>query len=456
VYYYQDMYTPKVSIIGSGYVGLITGILFSKKGFETVCLDVIQDKVDAINQGLPPFFEPELEKILVESIDSGEFSASIDRVNVIRETDISFICVGTPSLPDGSANLTFIKSAAKDIGLAIRNIEKYHLIVVKSTIPPGTTERVILPLIEETSAKKVGIDFGLCMNPEFLKQGSAVKDAFNPDRIIIGEYDKKSGDILEPLFTDFNCPIMRCEIKAAELIKYAANSLLATKISFANEFARVCEKFNVDVYEVMKGIGFDYRINPRFLNAGCGFGGSCFPKDVKAIISIAEKMGVATPVLDSVIETNELQPIHMVNMIKDEVGNLKGKKIGFLGLSFKPNTDDVRETRALPIIRELVNAGAIVKAYDPQAKENFRKRTSLPVEYKSSWEEVLRNSDFSVIHTEWDEIKQITEKDFLRLQKTPLIFDCRRTYNPMQFITNGIQYKGIGWKNKENEKRNIK
>ena len=441
------MSAQRVSVIGSGYVGLNSGILFSTKSFKTVCIDVIQDKVDEINQGVPPFFEPGLEEMLVKSVGSGRFSASTDRLNKIRDADISFICVGTPSQPDGSANLSYIKSAAKDIGLAIKNSEKYHVIVVKSTVPPRTTEEVILPIIEDYSEKKVGIGFGLCMNPEFLKQGSAVKDAFNPDRIVIGEYDRKSGDVLEELYSGFDCPKLRCDIKAAELIKYAANSLLATKISFANEFARISEKFNVDVYEVMRGVGFDYRINPRFLSAGCGFGGSCFPKDVKAIISIAAEVGVQTPVLDSVIETNELQPLHLVKIIKETVGDLKGKTIGFLGLSFKPNTDDVRETTALPLIRELVREGATVKAFDPEAMENFRKNTSQPIKYTLSWENALRGSDFSVIHTDWDEFKGITGDDFIRLQKTPFVFDGRRTFDPDSMIMAGVEYRGIGWKN---------
>jgi UDPglucose 6-dehydrogenase len=441
------MSTPRISVIGSGYVGLITGILFSTKGFETVCIDVIQETIDKINQGISPFYEPGLDELLEESLSSRRFFASMDRLNEIGDSDISFICVGTPSQLDGSADLSYIKSAARDIGLAIKDSKKYHVIVAKSTIPPGTTEDIILPIIEEVSLKKAGIDFGLCMNPEFLQQGSAVKDAFNPDRVVIGEYDKKSGDILEQLYSGFDCPKLRCDIKAAELIKYAANSLLATKISFSNEFARITEKFNVDVYEVMRGIGFDYRINPRFLNAGCGFGGSCFPKDVKAMISIAKEVGVETPILNSVIETNELQPLHLVKIIRDTVGDLRGKTVGFLGLSFKPNTDDVRETRALPILTQLIREGARVKVYDPVAEENFKRISSLPLEYTSSWEEALSGSDFSVIHTDWDEIKQIKPEDFIRLLKNPLVFDGRRTYIPDSITSKGGIYRGIGWKN---------
>lgn len=441
------MDSPRVSIIGSGYVGLITGLVFAKKGFDTVCIDVIPDRVDKINNGISPFFEPRLQELHSECIDTGKIRASLDSVKEIRDSDITFICVGTPSRDDGSADLSYIEQASSDIGEALRSKERYHVVVAKSTIPPGTTEELIIKRIETVSGKKAGKDFGVCMNPEFLKQGSAVHDAFNPDRIVIGEYDTRSGEGLQVLYNDFDCPKMMCDIKAAELIKYAANSFLATKISFANDFARICEAFNVDVYEVMKGIGYDYRINPRFLNAGVGFGGSCFPKDVKAVIALADEIGVETPILDSVIETNEFQPIHFVNIIKRTIGDLNGKKVGFLGLSFKPNTDDVRETRALPIISSLIDEGVLVRAYDPEAMENFARITTLPIDYMPSWREALNGSDFAVIQTDWDEFKNIRGKDFRQYLNSPIVFDGRRSYNPESLIKEGIVYRGIGWKN---------
>ena len=240
---------------------------------------------------------------------------------------------------------------------------------------------------------------------------------------------------------------MRCEIRAAELIKYAANSLLATKITLANEFSRISEKFNIDVYEVMKGVGLDFRINPLFLNAGCGFGGSCFPKDVKAIVALAKKIGVETPLLDSVLYTNELQPMHFVDLIKDTVGSLEGKTIAFLGLSFKPDTDDTRETRALPIIEKLYEEGAHVKAYDPKAFDKFKKLTDLPIEYMDTWKDALKNADFAVVQSDWQEIRDIKPKDFKRLLKNPIVIDGRRSYDPEELIKNGIIYRGIGWKN---------
>jgi len=301
--------------------------------------------------------------------------------------------------------------------------------------------------VEKYSDKKAGPDFGLCMNPEFLRQGSAIHDSLHPDRIVIGEYDKKSGDTLENLYKEYECLKMRCDIKAAELIKYAANSLLVTKISFANEFSRICEKFNIDIYEVMEGVGLDFRINPRFLRAGCGFGGSCFPKDVNAIVALSKKIGIETPILDSVLYTNKIQPMHFVDLIEDAVGDLEGKVVAFLGLSFKPDTGDIRATRALPIIKKLYEKGATVEAYDPKAIANFKRLTNLPINYHESWEEALRDSDFAVIQSEWQEIKDIQPEDFKTLLKNPLIIDGRRTYDPLKLKSEGITYHGIGWKN---------
>ncbi len=441
------MKVEKVAIIGMGYVGLTNSVAFAKYGFESICTTTTQSKAENLNKGIPPFYEPGLEELVKEMVGKGLLAGSIDNVDAVRKSDISFICVGTPSLQDGSTDLSAVNESAKDIGLALKESDKYHVVVAKSTIPPGTTENVILPIVEEYSGRKVGVDFGLCMNPEFLRQGSAVYDSFYPDRIVIGEHDDKSGEVLENVYKDYECSKIRCDIKTAELIKYASNSLLATKISFANEFSRICEKFNIDVYEVMKGVGLDFRINPRFLAAGVGFGGSCFPKDVNAIVSLANKMGVETPLLDSVLYTNEIQPLHFVNLIKNVVGTLEGKTIAFLGLSFKPNTDDIRETRALPIIRKLFEEGARIKAYDPKAIKNFKKLTDLPIEYHKKWDEVLRDSDFAIIQSDWKEIKEIKPEDFKKLLKTSLIFDGRRTYEPISLISKGIKYFGIGWKN---------
>jgi len=437
----------KIAVLGMGYVGLTSGMAFSKHGFRSICTTTTPKKAEDLNCGIPPFYEPELGDLVREMVGKGLLSGSTDNVDAVRQSDVTFICVGTPSLSDGLADLSAIEATARDIGEALREKDDYHVVVAKSTIPPGTTENLILPYVEKHSGKKVGVDFGLCMNPEFLRQSEAVHDSLYPDRIVIGEFDKKSGDVLESIYKDYDCPKMRCGIRAAELIKYAANSLLATKISFANEFSRICEKFNIDVYEVMKAVGLDFRINSLFLNAGCGFGGSCFPKDVNAIVALAKSIGVETPLLDSVLYTNELQPMHFVDLIETAVGTLEGKAVAFLGLSFKPNTGDTRETRALPIINKLYELGAKVRAYDPKAIENFKRLTDLPIEYYDIWQDALRDADLAVIQSSWKEIRDITAEDYKRLLKNPIVVDGRRTYNPYELINNGVKYIGIGWKN---------
>jgi UDPglucose 6-dehydrogenase len=439
----------RVCYIGMGYVGLTSGVVSAKHGLPTICTDTIESRIDNLNNGVSPFFEPGLDELVKEVTNKGLLKGSTDNIESIMNSDVTFICVGTPSLLDGSADLTFVKAAAKDIGIAIKDMDRYHVVVTKSTVLPGTTEEVVLPIVEEYSHKKVGVDFGLCMNPEFLRQGSAVHDTLEPDRIIIGQWDTRSGDVLDRVYNKFECPKIRCDIKAAELIKYAANALLATKISFANEFSRICEEFNIDVYEVMEGVGLDFRINPFFLNAGCGFGGSCFPKDVKAIVSLAKKLEVDTPIMDSVLRTNELQPLHFVDIVDEAVGGIGGKTFAFLGLSFKPNTDDTRETRALPIIHEIYKRDGKIKAYDPKAVEKFKPLTDLPVEYVNSVTDALQDTDACIIQSDWDEFRNLTADDFKGSMKNPVVVDGRRTFgDPGELIRAGVKYFSVGWKNR--------
>lgn len=437
----------RIAVLGMGYVGLASGMAYAKHGFKTICTSTTTSKADNLNKGISPFYEPELGELVKEMVEKGMLSGSTNNIEAIKQSDVTFICVGTPSLPDGSADLSAVESTAKDVGTVLKEKEGYHVVVTKSTIVPGTTDNLVLPIVEKYSNKKAGKDFGLCMNPEFLRQGQAVHDSLEPDRIVIGQYDKKSGDVLENIYKGYDCPKMRCEIKAAELIKYAANSLLATKITLANEFSRICEKFNIDVYQVMKGVGLDFRINPMFLGAGCGFGGSCFPKDVKAIVALSKKIGVETPLLDAVLYNNELQPMHFVDIIKQTIGSLDGKTIAFLGLSFKPDTDDTRETRALPIIKKLYQEGAHVKAYDPKAYYKFKPLTDLPIEYMDTWKDALDNADFAVIQSDWQEIRDIKPEEFKKYLKNPIVIDGRRSYDPEKLIKKDITYRGIGWKN---------
>ena len=394
----------KISIVGSGYVGLITGIGFASTGHSVIFLDVDKNKVDLINFKKPPIYEEGLEELMRKY--SNKFYATTSYKNAIINSDITFITVGTPSNKDGSINLKYVKSSAKEIGSFLRLKKNFHLVVVKSTVLPGTTENIIGKIIEKESGKKAFRDFGLASNPEFLKEGSALKDFLNPDRIIIGVEDKKSKNILLELYKNFNCPKLVTNIKVAEMIKYASNSFLATKISFANEIGNICKKLKIDVYDVFKGVGLDKRINPAFFNAGLGFGGSCFPKDVKALIKMAEETGEEPRILKATIEVNEKQPLKMLELLKKHVEDLEGRKIGILGLSFKPETDDIRESRAIPIVRDLIKNKAKVIAYDPIAINNFKKLFP-GIKYASSSSEVLKKCDIILIVTEWNEFKKL-------------------------------------------------
>jgi UDPglucose 6-dehydrogenase len=355
--------------------------------------------------------------------------------------------VGTPSLPDGSIDLGHIKSSSEDIGLALKEMDKYHVVVAKSTITPSTTDSLILPILQEKSQKKVGEDFGLCMNPEFLREGAALHDSLHPDRIVVGGYDQKSIDFVMQVYKGFDCPKFETDLRTAEMIKYGANCLLATKITYANEMANISEFFGVDVYEVMKGVGMDFRINPSFLNAGVGYGGSCFPKDVNAITAFAKERGYNPRIFSAILDVNKTQPLRIIEIANNKLGGVSKKRVALLGLSFKPDTDDVRYTRALPIAESLIEGGAEVIAYDPKATENFKKLTQIPITYVSTAEDALKDADICVIQSDWEEFRNLSPSDFKGLMKTPVILDGRRTYDPNKFIEEGITYYGIGWKN---------
>jgi len=392
-----------ISIIGAGYVGLVSSACFAKLGNTAICVDVDKKKVQLINDGVSPIYEEELDNILTKYKNS--IRATTDYEDAINNSDVTFICVGTPSESDGGIDLSFVKDAAIAIAEQLKKKDRWHLVVVKSTVLPGTTKDVVLPLLEKHSGKKIGTDFGLAMNPEFLKEGVAVKDFLEPDRIVIGFYDEKSRNMLRDLYKEFNCPLAETSLSAAEMIKYASNVILATKISFINEIGNMCKKLGIDTYEVAGGVGLDKRIGRAFLDSGIGWGGSCFPKDLDALIAWAKKMGNDLRITKSVVEVNDMQPLKLVELLKKHIPSLKGKTIGVLGLAFKPNTDDVRESRAIPIVGELVKQRAQVKAYDPKAVENFKKLYP-QIEYCSSADETLQ-SDAVLITTKWDEFRTL-------------------------------------------------
>ncbi len=413
----------KIGIIGLGYVGLITGVGFASLGNKVIGVDLEKEKVEMINRGEAPIYEKGLEEKLKEVKDNLTATSSIEE---LKDCELIFICVGTPSREDGSMDMKYIENAAGDISSILDN---YKLIIVKSTVVPGTTESLI-PVLEK-NGKKIGEDFGLAMTPEFLKEGCALEDFFKPDRIVIGFYDEKSKEILDRLYKDFDCPKLYTNLKTAEMIKYASNSFLATKVSFINEIGNICKKLGINTYEVADGMGYDDRIERKFLNAGVGFGGSCFPKDVNALIAKADEIGEESKLLKEVIGLNERQPLKLIELLKKHVPDLKEKNIGILGLAFKSETDDVRESRAIPVVRKLLEEGASVKAYDPKAIENFKKH--FPDLKYCSAEEVL-DSDAILILTDWDEFKNLDYSG-------KVVIDGRRLLKAKEARV----YEGICW-----------
>jgi len=426
----------KISVIGSGYVGSVTAACFAEVGHEVVCVDIDKKKMDQINAGISPIYEEGLEELL-QKYAGKSLTATTDYEYAITNTDISFICVGTPSAEDGSIDLSIVRAATASIGAVLAKKEGYHVVVVKSTVVPETTEKFVLPILEEISGKIAGKDFGVAMNPEFLREGKAVYDFMHPDKIVVGAIDKKSGDLVSELYRTFKCEVTRTSLSTAEMIKYANNSLLATKISFANEIGNICKRLNVDTYEVMEAVGKDSRISPRFLNSGAGFGGSCFPKDVKALIGKAKEIGYSPDLLESVIAVNEKQPILMTEILQRKIGSLAGKKIAVLGLAFKNDTDDIRESRAIPVIAELLRLGAEISAYDPMATENM-KRIFPTIEYSEKAKDALKSADACLVMTEWDEFKQL-DSEFEGM-KEKIVIDGRRIIK-----AKNIDCEGLCW-----------
>ena len=422
----------KISIIGCGYVGAVTGACLAELGNGVCFIDIDDKKIKKIKSCQSPIYEPGLDALLERNASRISTSTSIQEG--ITGSDCSFICVGTPSNEDGSINLTYIKSAAVEIGNALRTM-KNHTVVVKSTVVPGTTEDVILPMLEKHSLKRVKEDFSVAMNPEFLKEGSALNDFFHPDRIILGIGDERGRTVLGELYRSFSCPKLCTSIKTAEMTKYVSNAFLATKISFSNEIGNICKKLDIDVYEVMEGVGLDQRIGPKFLNAGAGFGGSCFPKDVAALIALAQQKGENPILLKSAIEINEKQPGRLVELLKSRVGELKNKRIAILGLAFKDNTDDIRDSRAIPVIADLLERGADIAAYDPMANEAMEKIYP-SIRYCPSAAEALEGADGCLVMTEWPEFAEL-QPEFDRMRKK-VIIEGRR-------ILSCEGYEGICW-----------
>jgi nucleotide sugar dehydrogenase len=445
------MVKPKISIAGCGFVGLVNAAAFAASGFKVIATTLNKDEAEMINNGEAPFYEKDLDELLKKAVNSGNLRVITENKEAIINTDITFISVGTPMRKDYSIDLSYINSVSEDIGMALAVKNSYHLIVDRSTVVPGTTRNMIGKNIERESKKTMGEEFGLCMQPEFLAEGRAVEDTYYPDRIIIGELDEKSGSMLEKLYQDFyrehlvDCPVIHMTIESAELVKYGNNCLLATKVSFANEFANLAELVpNVDVKQVMEGVGLDYRINPRFLNAGAGFGGSCFPKDVNAIKAWGRDKGYETRLLNAVLDINKDQAIHLVHIAEELVDDLEEKRIALLGLSFKPDTSDMREAASLKIIDELKSRGIEdIIAYDPKAIKEAKEILGNKIKYAISSEEALKDADCAFLITEWEEFRNLRPSDFKRLMREPNLIDGRRIY-PFTEYSEILNFRAIG------------
>jgi len=443
------MTSQSVSIVGTGYVGLCTAVGFASKGYKVIASTHDPEKASLINDGIPPFYEPHLEELLQKAVKDGYLRCVLNREEAILNTDVTFIAVGTPSESDGSIDLRYIKGSAQEIGIALKKKETYHLVVVKSTVVPSTTENVVKPTIENHSGKRCGIDFGLCMNPEFLREGSALHDTLHPDRIIIGEYDKKSGNVLEALYQEFYeedmPPLIRTNLPTAELIKYANNAFLAMKVSFINSVANLCQKIpGADVKAVAEAIGLDKRIGSLFLNAGLGWGGSCWPKDLNALLSYSKDLDIDLPLVDATLKVNYNQPHIALSLARSLIGELKGKRIAVLGLAFKPNTDDIREAVSIKVINKLLNEGAEVVTHDPQAIDNAKALLGNRVQYERNVRNCLKDADCCIIVTEWDEYRTLRPQDFRSYMKNPAIVDGRRIYNPEAFKSVKFAAVGLG------------
>ena len=429
-----------IAVIGTGYVGLVTGACFAEFGVDVTCVDVDTEKIERLESGIMPIYEPGLEQLVTKNVQAGRLRFTTDVKAAVEQALVIFLAVGTPPLPDGSPDLSFVEAAAISVA---EHMNGYKVVVTKSTVPIGTGEH-IRSLIRKN--QKSGLAFGIVSNPEFLREGAAINDFMRPDRVVIGSADEEAiaimRDLYRPLYL-IEAPVVITSLEAAELTKYAANAFLATKISFINEVANLCEKIGCDVHDVARAMGMDKRIGSKFLHPGPGFGGSCFPKDTQALASVARQFGSASLMVDAVIEVNRRQRQAMLPKIEKLVGTLNGKTIAILGLAFKPETNDIREAPAQEIIRGLLAAGAKVRAYDPVAMDETAKVIS-EIDYADDEYEAVRDADALVIVTEWNQFRALDMSRIRDLMKSPKIADLRNIYEPGDLRELGFDYVGVG------------
>lgn len=429
-----------IAVIGTGYVGLVTGACFAEFGVDVTCVDVDAVKVEKLNNGIIPIYEPGLDKIVEKNAAAGRLHFTTDLASAVRAADVVFFAVGTPPLPDGSPDMSFYHQAAKDVAKAMNG---YKVLVTKSTVPVGTGKKLRQMVTENLPEP---MEFGVASNPEFLREGAAIEDFMRPDRVVIGSNEQRAIEVMKELYRPLyliETPIVITSLEAAELIKYAANAFLATKITFINEIANLCDAIGCDVHDVARGMGMDNRIGRKFLHPGPGYGGSCFPKDTRALTTVADQFGVETLIVDAVIEANERQRQAMIPKIKGLVGDLAGKRIAVLGLSFKPETDDMRESPAIDILNALRSEGASIKAFDPVAMEESRHYID-GLEYAADEYDAIEGADALVIITEWNQFRALDMEKVRTLLKAPKIADLRNIYEPSDMKALGFEYVGVG------------
>ena len=431
----------KIAVIGTGYVGLVTGACFSEFGVDVTCVDMDKAKIDKLLDGGIPIYEPGLDKIVDRNVREGRLHFTTDLASAVSSSKVIFFAVGTPPKEDGSPDMSFYEQAAMDVAGAING---YKVLVTKSTVPVGTGK-----WLRDFVSKnlKEPTEFGVASNPEFLREGAAIEDFMRPDRVVIGSDDPRAIEVMKELYRPLyliETPIVFTSLEAAELIKYAANAFLATKITFINEIANLCDAIGCDVHDVARGMGMDNRIGRKFLHPGPGYGGSCFPKDTRALTTVADQFGVETRIVDAVIEANERQRDAMIAKIEKLVGDLNGKQIGVLGLSFKPETDDMRESPAVDVIKMMAAKGARVCAYDPVAMDEARNCLDHGVLFAQDEYGAIKDADALVIVTEWNQFRALDMERVKTLLKQPKIADLRNVYEPADLRAMGFEYVGVG------------
>ena len=430
----------QIAVIGTGYVGLVSGACFAEFGIHVTCVDVDAEKINKLNQNIIPIYEPGLDQIVEKNVKAGRLEFTTDLKAAVEKSKVVFFAVGTPPKEDGSPDMSYYQQAAEDVAGAMNG---YKVLVTKSTVPVGTG-KWLRNFVSERIPE--GMTFGVASNPEFLREGAAIEDFMRPDRVVVGSNEPDAIEVMKELYRPLyliEAPVVITSLEAAELIKYAANAFLATKITFINEIANLCDAIGCDVHDVARGMGMDNRIGRKFLHPGPGYGGSCFPKDTRALTTVADQFGVETRIVDAVIEANDLQRQAMIPKIEKLVGDLSGKNIGVLGLSFKPETDDMRESPAIDICHSLIEQGATVRAFDPVAMEES-KHFIKGIEYASDEYDAINGADALVILTEWNQFRSLDLEKVKSLLASPKIADLRNVYEPEDMRELGFEYVGVG------------